>query len=89
MIKWFLIKTHFFAQSKELQMAFLLFTATSFKQGVFSHKCLVMVFVCLQVPVQSWFDDLTDTELLDLLPLFEGLSKEMDIYSVLQSLRAR
>ncbi len=48
-----------------------------------------MVFVCLQVPVQSWFDDLTDTELLDLLPLFEGLSKEMDIYSVLQSLRAR
>lgn len=41
------------------------------------------------VPVQSWFDDLTDTELLDLLPLFEGLSKETDVYSVLQSLRAR
>ncbi|XP_056594288.1 CTD (carboxy-terminal domain, RNA polymerase II, polypeptide A) small phosphatase-like a isoform X2 [Triplophysa dalaica] len=41
------------------------------------------------VPVQSWFDDVTDTELLDLLPLFEGLSKETDIYSVLQSLRAR
>lgn len=41
------------------------------------------------VPVQSWFDDLTDTELLDLIPLFEGLSKEEDIYSLLQSLRNR
>ncbi|XP_058232439.1 CTD (carboxy-terminal domain, RNA polymerase II, polypeptide A) small phosphatase-like a isoform X2 [Hemibagrus wyckioides] len=41
------------------------------------------------VPVQSWFDDMTDTELLDLLPLFEGLSREQDVYSVLQSLRAR
>uniref|UniRef100_A0A671RGP7 Mitochondrial import inner membrane translocase subunit TIM50 n=1 Tax=Sinocyclocheilus anshuiensis TaxID=1608454 RepID=A0A671RGP7_9TELE len=41
------------------------------------------------VPVQSWFDDMTDTELLNLLPLFEGLSKETDVYSVLQSLRAR
>uniref|UniRef100_A0AAY4AV00 Mitochondrial import inner membrane translocase subunit TIM50 n=1 Tax=Denticeps clupeoides TaxID=299321 RepID=A0AAY4AV00_9TELE len=41
------------------------------------------------VPVQSWFDDMTDTELLDLIPLFEGLSQEEDIYSVLQSLRAR
>uniref|UniRef100_A0A8C2BH72 Mitochondrial import inner membrane translocase subunit TIM50 n=2 Tax=Cyprinus carpio TaxID=7962 RepID=A0A8C2BH72_CYPCA len=41
------------------------------------------------VPVQSWFDDMTDTELLDLLPLFEDLSKETDVYSVLQSLRAR
>ncbi len=73
-------------------MAFLLFKATSLKKCVFSlcFKCLVvMVFVCLQVPVQSWFDDLTDTELLDLLPLFEGLSKETDVYSVLQSLRAR
>ncbi|KAG7224917.1 hypothetical protein INR49_014833 [Caranx melampygus] len=41
------------------------------------------------VPVQSWFDDMTDTELLDLIPLFEGLSKEEDIYSMLQSLRNR
>ncbi|KAK2814911.1 hypothetical protein Q7C36_023177 [Tachysurus vachellii] len=41
------------------------------------------------VPVQSWFDDMTDTELLDLLPLFEGLSREQDVYNVLQSLRAR
>ncbi|XP_067309955.1 CTD (carboxy-terminal domain, RNA polymerase II, polypeptide A) small phosphatase-like b isoform X1 [Pseudorasbora parva] len=41
------------------------------------------------VPVQSWFDDMTDTELLDLLPFFEGLSKEDDVYGVLQNLRGR
>ncbi|XP_006634256.1 CTD (carboxy-terminal domain, RNA polymerase II, polypeptide A) small phosphatase-like a isoform X1 [Lepisosteus oculatus] len=41
------------------------------------------------VPVQSWFDDMTDTELLDLIPFFEGLSKEEDVYSVLQNLRGR
>ncbi|XP_048868369.1 CTD small phosphatase-like protein isoform X1 [Brienomyrus brachyistius] len=41
------------------------------------------------VPVQSWFDDMTDTELLDLLPFFEGLSREEDVYSVLQNLRGR
>ncbi|CAH2326270.1 CTD small phosphatase [Pelobates cultripes] len=26
------------------------------------------------VPVQSWFDDMSDTELLDLIPFFEGLT---------------
>ncbi|XP_062843656.1 CTD (carboxy-terminal domain, RNA polymerase II, polypeptide A) small phosphatase-like b isoform X2 [Trichomycterus rosablanca] len=41
------------------------------------------------VPVQSWFDDMADTELLDLLPFFEGLSKEEDVYCVLQNLRGR
>uniref|UniRef100_A0A667ZFK7 Mitochondrial import inner membrane translocase subunit TIM50 n=1 Tax=Myripristis murdjan TaxID=586833 RepID=A0A667ZFK7_9TELE len=41
------------------------------------------------VPVQSWFDDMSDTELLDLIPLFEGLSKEEDVYNLLQSLRTR
>ncbi len=46
-------------------------------------------FFSPQVPVQSWFDDMTDTELLDLIPLFEGLSKEEDVYSLLQSLRNR
>lgn len=42
-----------------------------------------------QVPVQSWFDDMNDTELLDLLPFFEGLSKEEEVYGVLQNLRSR
>ncbi|XP_012671742.2 CTD (carboxy-terminal domain, RNA polymerase II, polypeptide A) small phosphatase-like a isoform X1 [Clupea harengus] len=41
------------------------------------------------VPVQSWFDDMTDTELLDLIPVFEGLSRESEIYTMLQNLRAR
>ncbi|KAK7945112.1 hypothetical protein WMY93_000840 [Mugilogobius chulae] len=41
------------------------------------------------VPVQSWFDDINDTELLDLLPFFEGLSKEEEVYGVLQNLRSR
>uniref|UniRef100_A0A8D3CEV5 Mitochondrial import inner membrane translocase subunit TIM50 n=1 Tax=Scophthalmus maximus TaxID=52904 RepID=A0A8D3CEV5_SCOMX len=41
------------------------------------------------VPVQSWFDDMNDTELLDLLPFFEGLSKEEEVYGVLQNLRGR
>lgn len=36
------------------------------------------------VPVASWFDDMSDTELLDLLPFFERLSKVEDVYSVLQ-----
>ncbi|KAL0966565.1 hypothetical protein UPYG_G00296850 [Umbra pygmaea] len=41
------------------------------------------------VPVQSWFDDMSDTELLDLLPFFEGLSREEEVYGVLQDLRGR
>ncbi|XP_051910096.1 CTD (carboxy-terminal domain, RNA polymerase II, polypeptide A) small phosphatase-like a isoform X1 [Hippocampus zosterae] len=41
------------------------------------------------VPVQSWFDDMADKELLELLPIFEGLSKEDDVHSLLQSLRDR
>lgn len=36
-----------------------------------------------QVPVKSWFDDVTDSELLDLIPLFEKLSKVDSVYSVL------
>ncbi|KAM9710758.1 uncharacterized protein ACNS7B_024580 [Menidia menidia] len=36
------------------------------------------------VPVVSWFDDMSDTELLDLIPFFERLSKEDDIYDGLQ-----
>uniref|UniRef100_UPI00358F5000 CTD small phosphatase-like protein isoform X2 n=1 Tax=Myxine glutinosa TaxID=7769 RepID=UPI00358F5000 len=39
------------------------------------------------VPVVSWFDDMSDAELLDLLPLFEELSKAQDIFSLLQAHR--
>lgn len=37
------------------------------------------------VPVVSWFDDMADTELLELLPFFEKLSKAESVYAVLKS----
>jgi RNA polymerase II subunit A small phosphatase-like protein len=37
------------------------------------------------VPVASWFDDMTDTELSDLIPFFEKLSKVDNVYSVLRN----
>ncbi|XP_045909529.1 carboxy-terminal domain RNA polymerase II polypeptide A small phosphatase 1-like [Micropterus dolomieu] len=40
------------------------------------------------VPVASWFDDMSDTELLDLIPFFERLSKVDDIYDFLQQHRS-
>lgn len=39
------------------------------------------------VPVASWFDDMSDTELLDLIPFFERLSKADDIYEFLTQQR--
>ncbi|XP_075566832.1 carboxy-terminal domain RNA polymerase II polypeptide A small phosphatase 1 isoform X4 [Pelecanus crispus] len=39
------------------------------------------------VPVASWFDNMADTELLDLLPFFERLSKVEDVYTVLKKQR--
>lgn len=51
--------------------------------------CFVFFTPSPKVPVQSWFDDMNDTELLDLLPFFEGLSKEEEVYGVLQNLRSR
>uniref|UniRef100_A0A8C3THD0 CTD small phosphatase 1 n=1 Tax=Chelydra serpentina TaxID=8475 RepID=A0A8C3THD0_CHESE len=39
------------------------------------------------VPVASWFDNMADTELLDLLPFFERLSKVDDVYTVLKQHR--
>ncbi|XP_029385918.1 carboxy-terminal domain RNA polymerase II polypeptide A small phosphatase 1-like [Echeneis naucrates] len=39
------------------------------------------------VPVASWFDDMSDTELLDLIPFFERLSKVDDIYDILKQQR--
>jgi len=37
------------------------------------------------VPVASWFDDMSDTELLDLIPFFESLSKVDNVYRVLRN----
>ncbi|XP_077011233.1 carboxy-terminal domain RNA polymerase II polypeptide A small phosphatase 1 isoform X2 [Tamandua tetradactyla] len=39
------------------------------------------------VPVASWFDNMNDTELHDLLPFFEQLSRVDDVYSVLRQPR--
>uniref|UniRef100_A0A8D8Y6N1 protein-serine/threonine phosphatase n=1 Tax=Cacopsylla melanoneura TaxID=428564 RepID=A0A8D8Y6N1_9HEMI len=36
------------------------------------------------VPVASWFDDMTDTELYDLIPFFERLAKMDSVYSFLR-----
>lgn len=36
------------------------------------------------VPVASWFNDMSDTELLDLIPFFERLSKVDNIYDILK-----
>lgn len=41
------------------------------------------MFSFVQVPVASWFDDMTDSELLDLIPFFEKLSKMDNVYTVL------
>ncbi|XP_061774417.1 uncharacterized protein LOC133564249 [Nerophis ophidion] len=40
------------------------------------------------VPVGSWFDDTSDSELLDLIPFFERLSSADDIYDLLKEQKA-
>lgn len=39
----------------------------------------------LQVPVNSWFDDMTDNELLHLIPFFENLSRMDNVYPVINN----
>ena len=42
----------------------------------------------LQVPVSSWFDDMSDSELLDLMPFFENLARVDNVYSILRTTAA-
>ncbi|XP_076448486.1 carboxy-terminal domain RNA polymerase II polypeptide A small phosphatase 1-like isoform X2 [Babylonia areolata] len=37
------------------------------------------------VPVSSWFDDMADSELLDLIPFFENLASVDNVYSLLKT----
>ncbi|XP_040568311.1 carboxy-terminal domain RNA polymerase II polypeptide A small phosphatase 1 [Lepeophtheirus salmonis] len=37
------------------------------------------------IPVVSWFEDMNDRELLDLIPLLENLSKVENVFSILQA----
>lgn len=48
--------------------------------NLFMYYCISF---CSQVPVASWFDDMNDNELLDLIPFFEKLSKMDNVYTVL------
>lgn len=48
---------------------------------------LITLHLSAQVPVASWFDNMSDTELHDLLPFFEQLSRVDDVYSVLRQPR--
>ncbi|XP_046580995.1 CTD small phosphatase-like protein [Haliotis rubra] len=48
-------------------------------------ECVLFTASLAKVPVASWFDDMSDTELLDLLPFFENLSREDSVYTVLKN----
>ncbi|GCC19945.1 hypothetical protein chiPu_0021211 [Chiloscyllium punctatum] len=52
-------------------------------------ECVLFTASLSKVPIASWFDDMSDTELLDLIPFFERLSKEEDIFTLLQEHQSR
>jgi hypothetical protein len=58
------------------------------RKRIGSSQEIDATFVLPQVPVQSWFDDMADTELLNLIPIFEELSGADDVYTSLGQLRA-
>jgi hypothetical protein len=64
-------KTPFFAENCRKSPKIVIMTSTP-------------ALLLLQVPVASWFDDMNDRELLDLIPFLEGLSKADSVYTVLQ-----
>jgi TFIIF-interacting CTD phosphatase-like protein len=50
---------------------------------------LFHIFFSEKVPVNSWFDDMHDTELLTLIPIFERLAFVDDVIPALQDIHHR
>ena len=48
----------------------------------------VLVFLS-KIPVTSWFDDMHDTELLSLIPIFERLAVVDDVIPAIQDIHHR
>lgn len=44
-----------------------------------------MIINFFQVPINSWFDDMTDQELLHLIPFFENLSRMDNVYPAINT----
>ena len=38
----------------------------------------------LQIPVSSWFDDMDDRELLEIIPTMESIARSKDIYPIIR-----
>ncbi len=59
--------------------------AVSFSMLSFYCEDQFVLSIIFQVPVASWFDDMSDSELLDLIPFFERLSQVDNVYTVLRN----
>ena len=53
------------------------------------HSIKIFLFFFAKVPVTSWFDDIHDTELLTLIPIFERLALVDDVIPALQDIHRR
>ncbi|XP_077544406.1 carboxy-terminal domain RNA polymerase II polypeptide A small phosphatase 1-like isoform X7 [Haemaphysalis longicornis] len=56
-----------------------------FRARLFRESCVFYRGNYVKVPVGSWFDDMSDTELRDLMPFFDKLSRVEDVYTVLRN----
>lgn len=52
----------------------------------YCSSCHIIAWnVSFQIPVQTWFDDANDVELLDIIPVLEQLAEVDSIYTVLRN----
>jgi TFIIF-interacting CTD phosphatase-like protein len=54
-----------------------------------TNKKMSNLFIWIKVPVTSWFDDMHDTELLTLIPIFERLALVDDVIPAIQDIHRR